>query len=146
MTALTMKETVEAISDYLIGTGKDITDAQLITYQALVSTEVTRLNPGFTGDELTKFTAYFVLDLYGNKSGTIPIMEKIRDNQYNLKAPLSSSFWKDQALGMIAQYQTNSNSYGNDEDGVNRIDSDMPEFSDGYSQPVYGSADDLLDT
>ena len=145
--SLTVAQAIEGLSDYTVGMEGDITPSELLTLQALVAGDVLRMNPGYTGDDLVKFESYLVLDAKETKSGGgFVTTEKVKDNSYTVKPPSSSSHWMDKLLRMISDFQIFSNpatSFGNEYDGVERADIQMPEFSDGYLQPIYGSYDDL---
>jgi len=145
---ITLSQAIEALSSYTVAPDGDITTSQLSTFQAIVAGDLARRNPGFIGNELIKFEAYLVLDVYENKPGTGPrTQEKIKDNTYMIKSPGSSSFWMDCANKMIADflYFSSGQEQGNEHDGVSRADTQMPELSDGYYVPVYGVVDDTED-
>lgn len=107
---MTLADVIETVSIYKVGdTATDnITNAQLTLLSALTSAQVTRLNPGFTGDELLLFQAYLILDRWENRSGKGQITEKtVKDTRWAVKGTSSTSAWMDLAKQMIADYKEN---------------------------------------
>lgn len=124
---MALADVIETVSTYKVGdTATDnISNAQLTLLSALTSAQVTRLNPGFTGDELLLFQAYIILDRLENRSGKGQITEKtVKDIRWAVKSTSSTSVWMDLAKEMISQYKEN-NSITLYPSGVARNDSLM---------------------
>ena len=124
---MTLADVIETFSEYSVGSEEtdDISDAQLSILQAGTSDRVTRLNPGFIGNELSLFTAYIILDAWENRPGTGPITEKtVKDTRWKVKDPSNSSSWLDLAYRMIAEYKSTQNTTLS-VSGVARCDSKM---------------------
>lgn len=106
MAALTITQIIEAVSEYTVST--DITANRLSVFQQLVAGDLSRLNPGFLGDDLTELEAYLVLDRFENRTPENNIeSEKIKDHSWKFKTSSSSSAWMDKALLKIASYNQN---------------------------------------
>jgi hypothetical protein len=107
---MALADVIETVSSYKVGdTATDnITTTQLTLLSALTSAKVTRLNPGFAGDELLLFQAYIVLDTWENRSGKGQITEKtVKDTRWAVKTTSSTSVWMDLAKQMISEYKEN---------------------------------------
>lgn len=124
---MALADVIETVSTYKVGdTATDnISNTQLTLLSALTSAQVTRLNPGFTGDELLLFQAYIILDRWENRSGKGQITEKtVKDTRWAVKSTASTSVWMDLAKEMILGYKENS-SVTLYPSGVVRSDYDM---------------------
>jgi hypothetical protein len=127
---LALADVIETVSIYPVGdTATDkITNAQLTLLSALTSAQVTRLNPGFTGDELLLFQAYIILDRWENRSGKGQITEKtVKDTRWAVKGTSNTSVWMDLAKQMISDYKE-KNSVSLYPSGVVRSDYDVKGF------------------
>lgn len=121
---LTITQMIEAISDYSVST--DITSTRLAALQIVVAGDLSRMNPGFSGDDLTELEAYLILDKFETRNAEDNIeSEKIKDHTWKFRASSSSSTWMDKALAKIATYNMNTGSYG----CVERGDSVMPSMA-----------------
>jgi hypothetical protein len=103
----------------------------------LLQPEINRMNPGFTGSELNRFSALFVLDSISPEN----IIEKqVKDTRWKVAPPKSSSQWRDKILLMIASFQ--STTYSVIPSGVARCDSLMKGFDNTvitqYGDPSNG--------
>lgn len=124
---MALADVIETVSTYKVGdTATDnISNTQLTLLSALTSAQVTRLNPGFTRDELLLFQAYIILDRWENRSGKGQITEKtVKDTRWAVKSTSSTSVWMDLAKEMISGYKENS-SVTLYPSGVVRSDYDM---------------------
>ena len=105
---MTLADVIETVSTYKVGdtTTDNISNAQLTLLTSLTSATVTRMNPGFTGDELLLFRAYIILDIWENRSGKGQITEKtVKDTRWAVKASSSTSVWMELAKTMIVEYK-----------------------------------------
>lgn len=108
---LTISQMIEAISDYSVST--DITSTRLTALQQVVAGDLSRMDPGFSGDDLTELEAYLVLDRFETRNSDDNIeSEKIKDHTWKFRASSSSSSWMDKALFKISQYNQNVSSCG----------------------------------
>jgi len=106
---LTLADVIETVSSYTVGYSEDISLDQLDLLTSLTSALVTRMNPGFTGDELLLFQAYLILDRWENRTGKGQITEKtVKDTRWKVKTTTSTSTWMDLAKQMIADYKENA--------------------------------------
>jgi hypothetical protein len=143
MTALTHSQIISAVSVYTVGVGGDITSDQLTILKSLVAGDLSRLNPGFIGDDLTELEVYLILDKFENKSGGNNIKsEKVKDYQVTYKDSASSSNWMDKALFKIASYSSTSITF----ESVERSDSRMKSFASDMIKPEEFGASDNLNT
>jgi hypothetical protein len=106
----------------------------------LLKGEITRNNPGFTGFELARFTACFVLDSFENSSGNGQIIEKtVNDTRWKVAPAQTSSYWRDEIHRMIAEFRMVS-AYPKAYMGVERSDADMKALRfDNTGSPQYGN-------
>jgi hypothetical protein len=142
---MALADVIETVSSYKVGdTATDnITTTQLTLLSALTSAKVTRLNPGFAGDELLLFQAYIVLDTWENRSGKGQITEKtVKDTRWAVKTTSSTSVWMDLAKQMISEYKENQ-SIVLYPSGVVRSDYDVKGF-DSTEITQYGDLSDSL--
>lgn len=102
-----------------------------------------RMNPGFKGMELAFFKARLILDLYVNSGGSGSVFEKtVKDTRWKTTEAKSSSFWMDQALQQIDQFNKNV-SQKRAPSGVCRCDFDVKGF-DNSSIVQYGDPSDVV--
>lgn len=117
---LTLTEMIDAISDYSVFT--DITSDLLSVLRQVIAGDLARMNPGFSGDDLTELEAYLVLDRFENRNPDDNIKsEKIKDHSWTFRDSTSSSCWLDKALHKISTYNNNTQFCG----VVERCDSEM---------------------
>lgn len=127
---MTLADVIETVSTYTVGDSSTdkISNAQLTLLASLTSAQVTRLDPGFTGNELLLFQAYIILDKFENRTGKGQITEKtVKDTRWAIKENLSTSVWMDLAKQMISEYKENR-SVSLYPSGVSRCDSTMKGF------------------
>lgn len=122
---LTIQQAIQGMYDDYA----EITNADIAILEELVADDVTRLDPGFTGNSLIKFTACLMLNEWINRPGTGPVTEeKIKDYSYKSKVE-SSSYYMDKALKMIADFVEKHRTDSTFEAAC-RSDSAMPELSE----------------
>ncbi len=124
--SLTLNQIIPVVSDYSVGIEGDISNEDLLIFKELVAGDLSRMNPGFSGDDLIELQAYLVLDRFETrKPGDNIESEKIKDHTWKLRVSTSSSSWMDKAFFKISTYNMNSGSYG----CVERFDSEMPSMA-----------------
>jgi len=83
---MALADVIETVSNYRVGSAStdNMTDAQLSLLTSLTSERVTRLNPGFTSNELDLFTAYIILDAWENR--TPQVTDKtVKDTRWKVR-------------------------------------------------------------
>jgi len=115
----------------------EITDTDIAILEELVADDVTRLDPGFTGNSLVKFTACLMLDLWINRPGTGPVTEeKTKDYSYKSKVE-NSSYYMDKALKMVSDF-VEKNRTDSTFEAAHRSDSAMSELSEHSFEEYMG--------
>lgn len=141
----TVAQAVRVLSKgkYTIGPEGTITNEDFSVLLDLLSSEITRRNPGFTGSELVRFQAYFVLDSLANSSGAGQVIEKtVKDVRWKTSTPNNSSQWMDYVDQMISEY-SKPKACSMVPVGVARCDSTVKGF-DNSTVKQYGSPSDAL--
>lgn len=125
---MTLADIIELISKYKVGdtATDDITNAQLSLLESSTSARVTRLNPGFTSNELLLFTGYICLDAWESRSPEI-VEKTVKDTRWKVKSSSTTSQWMDKALQMRAEF-ISTNGLNIVPSGVARCDSTMKGF------------------
>lgn len=140
---MALADVIETVSNYRVESGStdNMTDAQLSLLTSLTSERVTRLNPGFTSNELDLFTAYIILDAWENR--TPQVTDKtVKDTRWKVKGITSTSRWMDLALQMIVEYKNPQNSAVS-VSGVARCDS-LIQGLDNTTVTQWGDYSDAL--
>lgn len=135
-----LADVISVVSEYEVGTGKDITTDQLAILVSITQETVNRLNtPGFTGDDLLLFQAYIVLDIWENRPGTGQIVNQtVFQNTWEVKPDKTSSMWMDRAYQMVAEYNA-TRTVRIPLSGVERSDAHMSALRfDNLYVPSYG--------
>ena len=124
---LTVKQAIQGMyEDY-----EEVTDADIAILEELVADDVTRLDPGFSGNSLIKFKACLMLDEWVNRPGTGPVTEeKIKDYSYKSKVE-NSSYYMDKALKMVSDF-VEKNRTDSTFEAAHRSDSAMSELSEHH--------------
>ena len=131
---MTLADIIELYSEYQVGTGGDLTDAQLVTLQTNAEARLNRLigSRSFSDAEYEEMTAYVVLDILENKPGKGTVTEeKIKDYSWKAKVT-TSSYWLDQVFAKISEYDIAISSDIDIGDGVIRYDAYSPDVIDAY--------------
>jgi hypothetical protein len=122
-----------------VGPEGTISSEDLDILLGMLQPEIDRMNPGFTGSELSRFSALFVLDSLSTQSGNI-IEKQVNDTRWKVAPAKSSSQWMDKILLMIASFH--STTYSVIPTGVARCDSLMTGFDNTeitqYGDPSNG--------
>lgn len=114
----------------------EITGADIAILEELVADDVTRLDPGFSGNSLIKFKACLMLNEWVNRPGTGPVTEeKIKDYSYKSKVE-RSSYYMDKAHQMIADF-AEKNRIDSSLEAAHRADSTMQELSEHSFEEYY---------
>ena len=128
---------------YSIGPEGTITTEDFNVLLGLLSGDITRRNPGFTGSDLIRFQAYFVLDALATSSGSGQIIEKtVKDTRWKTSTPANTSQWMDYVDQMIAEY-SKPKACTAIPAGVARCDSEMKGF-DSTEPKQYGEPSNAL--
>lgn len=120
---VTLAQAVRVLSKgkYSIGPEGTIPTEDATILDEMLTPEINRINPGFTGSELMRFRAYLFLDAFVNSPGNGVITEKtVKDTRWKIKSPTASSQWMEYAQKMIAGYGVSKAPAG-----TSRADSDM---------------------
>jgi hypothetical protein len=125
---------------YTVGPEGTVTSEDLAALEGLLAGDIELMNPGFTGEALIRFKAYFVLDTLDTASGDSMIIQKmVKDVNWKVKPSKSSSIWMDKVFSMITlfkNYVRNDTAYA----GVVRADSEMKRLQfDNTGSPQYGN-------
>src|SRR5665647_3184961 len=134
-----LEDLIELYSEYKVGsaTTDNITSTQLTLLESSTASQLSRLNPGLSGTELSVFKMYLILDVWETKSEDSEIAsEQIGDHRWTFSKSKTSSRWMDKALSMIATYKPE---FG----GVERSDSRMSSMATDQIRPEeYGMVDE----
>jgi hypothetical protein len=107
-----LADVIELISPYKVGNSEtdDISKDQLTLLESVTASRVSRLNVGFTGDELLIFKGYIILDAWttrdktGTMAGAQVLEETVKDSRWKVAPAATTSAWLDKALQMRAEY------------------------------------------
>lgn len=134
---LTLQQVFNAVTEYTAGPGCEISTDELAIYKEIVTDELNRLNPGFSGNALLRLEAYLIADLIECKDPDTEIQsEQIGDHRWTFAQSKTSSRWMDKALAMIPNYKPE---FG----GVERSDSRMSSMATDQIRPEeYGTVDE----
>jgi len=120
--ALTIEQIIPTISEYTVGLEGDISTSELATLTEMVAGDLTRMNPGFSGNDLVELEAYLVLHKWeGKPSGDNIKSEKIKDHSWTFKDSSLADRWLEAAQRKISTYNQAGAEYG----CVERVDSEM---------------------
>jgi hypothetical protein len=126
---------ISTLSGYTVGPGGNISSETLATLKEIVAGELVRLNPGFTGNDLTRLEAYLVLNAFEGEDTGIK-QERIKDHSWIFKDGIPGTRWMFAAQQFIASYKS--------EDlvefsGIERCDSEMVSMASDRIRPeVFG--------
>jgi hypothetical protein len=139
MTTLAQAVSVLSRNKWTVGANGKITHEALAVLESLLDGDVTRMNPGFTGESLIRFKAYFVLHELETSPGNGQIIEKtVKDTRWKIAQSKTGSQWMDKIDLMIAEY--NKKSVANTAfSRVTRSDAVMKSLQfDNTGSPQYG--------
>lgn len=139
MTNLRQAVRILSKGKYTIGPEGTITSEDAVILEELLTADINRRNPGFTGSDLIRFKAYFILDALSNSSGTGQVIEKtVKDTRWKVAKSSGQSIWMDYIDQMIAEYhKARSDNFV--PSGVSRCDSTVKGFDNSeikqYGEP-----------